>query len=402
MLRKIFVKPGRIKFSNVHLLVVMLGALYRFHVDFAVSAIDEVMERIDVGLETNDFKYNQRRIAEVKYVGELYIYRLVDTTLVFDTLYKLLNFGHEGYAQPGRICYMDLPDDYFRIRLVATLLETCGEYFTKGALKKKLDFYLAFLQYYINIKEPLPMDMEFVFQDLYSLLRPQWKPILGDLAEASRVFAEACRQNYRDTAMGKVAEPEDADEIDCDLDGSDDAREIDDKPRAADGDADDAKSDGDETKQPADSDEEEHIVVTRPADHRDPEAEADFDRELAKLMAESVDSRRTDRKPMFDVPLPMRRTALNAASLAAEDSGGETPAPVAFSGPNTMKFALLSKKGNRQQVNEIHRKRHFVRRCRAHTYNRPDQSTCRLIRTSLSLCARNNKPSALSSSASRI
>ncbi|KAK5135680.1 hypothetical protein LTR08_004981 [Meristemomyces frigidus] len=353
VLRKIFVKPGRIKFSNIHLLAVMLGALYRFHVDFAVSAIDEVMERINVGLETNDFKYNQRRIAEVKYVGELYIYRLVDTTLIFDALYKLLNFGHEGYAQPARICHIDLPDDYFRIRLVATLLETCGEFFAKGAMKKKLDFYLAFLQYYINVKDPLPMDMEFVVQDLYSLLRPQWKVVLGDLTEASKVFAEACKQNYRDTATGKVAEPEDADDAEAELDGSDDARMDDDKPRVVDGDAEDTRSDGEETEQRADSDEEEHIVVTRPEDQRDPEADADFDRELAKLMAESVESRRTDRKPMFDVPLPMRRTAPNAPSVAAEDSGGETPALVAVKGPGTMKFALLSKKGNRQQTKSI-------------------------------------------------
>ncbi|KAK4541825.1 hypothetical protein LTR36_007357 [Oleoguttula mirabilis] len=360
-LRKIFVKPGKIKFSNIHLLAVMLGALYRFHVDFAVSAIDEVLERITVGLETNDFKYNQRRIAEVKYVGELYIYRLVDTTLIFDTLYQLLNYGHDGYAQPGRYSHLDLPDDYFRIRLVAALLETCGMYFEKGVLKKKLDFYLAFLQYYINVKEPLPMDIEFLVQDLYSMLRPQWKLVLADLPEASRVFAEACKQNYRDTATGKTAAPEDGEEAEGELDGSDDAHMDGEGARAVDGDAEDAKSDGEEaTTPPADdsaisagSDDEEHIVVTRPEDLRDPEADAEFDRELAKLMAESVESRRTDRKPMFDLPLPMRRTGHNATSTAAEDSGGESSAPPIVNGAGTMKFALLSKKGNRQQTRSI-------------------------------------------------
>lgn len=357
MLRKIFVKPVNIKFSNIHLLAVMLGALYRFHVDFAVSAIDEVLERITVGLETNDFKYNQRRIAEVKYVGELYIYRLVDTTLIFDTLYQLLNYGHDGYAQPDKYCQLDLPDDYFRVRLVAALLETCGMYFEKGVLKKKLDFYLAFLQYYINVKEPLPMDIEFVVQDLYSLLRPQWKLVLADLPEASRIFAEACKQNYRDTATGKVAEPETADEVEAELDGSDDAQMESGEARAVDGDAEDATSDGEEAASPAgdgaqtaDSDDEEHIVVTRPEDQRDPEADADFDRELAKLMAESVESRRTDRKPMFDLPLPMRRTGQNTTNTAAEDSGGESSAAPVVNGTGTMKFALLSKKGNRQQV----------------------------------------------------
>jgi len=84
-----------------------------------------------------------------------------------------------------------------------------------------------------------------------------------------------------------------------------------------------------------------------PDDERDPEADADFDRELAKMMAESLDSRKFERKPMFDVPLPMRR-AQRDASTAAEDSGGEAPA--ATEQPGMVKFSLLSKRGNRQQV----------------------------------------------------
>ncbi|KAK0832415.1 mRNA decay protein [Friedmanniomyces endolithicus] len=359
VLRKIFTKPSKIKFSNVHLLAVMLGALYRFHADFAISVIDDVLERVTVGLETNDFKYNQRRIAEVKYLGELYTYRLVDSAIIFDTLYTVLNYGHEGgYAQPGRMSQLDLPDDYFRIRLVAALLETCGMYFEKGTLKKKLDFYLAFLQLYINVKDPLPMDMEFVVQDLYSALRPQWHVILADLPEASRVFAEACKQNYSET--GKAPDPEDIDEAEAD--GSDDApmHSRDTTTITADAeDGEDATQATDPTAQPADSDEEEHIIVTRPEEERDPEADADFDRELAKLMAESAESRRTERKPIFDVPLPLRRTAARSDATshhAAEDSGGEAPAPssgLSNGVAGKMKFALLSRKGNRQQTRSI-------------------------------------------------
>lgn len=356
ILRKIFVKPGKIKFSNLHLLALMLGALYRFHLGFAISVVDEVLERITVGLETNDFKYNQRRIAEVKYLGELYMYRLVDSTQIFDTLYKICNYGHEGYVQPGKISSIDLPDDYFRIRLVSAVLETCGMNFEKGVLKKKLDFFLAFLQYYINVKDPLPMDIEFVVQDLYSMLRPQWKLVLNDLPEASKVFSDACKQNYHDAAGGKAMEHEEAEEADAELDGSDDARDDEEARALREGEA--VKSDGDDTLPAADhevdqgeSDEEEQIVVTRKEDHRDPEADAEFDRELAKLMAESVESRKFDRKPMFDVPLPMRRTVRDAT---ADDSGGEsTPAPAPPSLANTMKFALLSKKGNRQQTRAI-------------------------------------------------
>nr|POE94689.1 regulator of nonsense transcripts 2 [Quercus suber] len=354
VLRKIFVKPGKIKFANIHLLAIMLGALYRFHTAFAISVMDDVLERITVGLETNDFKYNQRRIAEVRYLGELYIYRLVDSSLIFDTLFKILNYGHEGYIQSSKISYLDLPDDYFRIRLVAALLETCGVYFEKGAVKKKLDFFLTFLQYYINVKDPLPMDMEFVVQDLYSLLRPQWKLILADLPESGKIFAEACKQNYQVSTNGAPTEPEEPeDSPDADGENSDDARNGADE---VDGELNGIKSDdeegndlerNEESTQPFDDD--EHIVVTRPEEHRDPEADADFDRELAKMMAESVESRKFENKQKFDLPLPMRRTARAVATQPAEDSGIETPAPAQTSAPGVMTFALLSKRGNRQQ-----------------------------------------------------
>ena len=94
-----------------------------------------------------------------------------------------------------------------------------------------------------------------------------------------------------------------------------------------------------------DSDFDESIVVTRQEEERDPEEEAEFDREFAKMMSESLDSRKFDRKPMFDVPLPMRRAQRDPAN-AADDSPSEgTSTP-----PNRMAFSLMTKKGNRQQV----------------------------------------------------
>lgn len=360
MMRKIFIKPGKIKFANIHLLAIMLGALYRFHFGFTVTVLDDLLERITVGLETNDFKFNQRRIAEVKYLGELYIYRLVDSNIIFDSLYKILNFGHEGYAQPGRICGIDLPDDYFRIRLVSALLETCGMYFEKGVVKKKLDFFLAFFQYYINVKDPLPMDIDFVVQDVYTALRPHWKLVTNDLEEAGKVFSEACRQNYQDTVLSKTPEPEEAEAIAPEAEDSDgeEGSPIGEDRAPLDGEGHDIKSDPEEALPEtaddaaiSDSDGSEHFVVTREEEQRDPEADAEFDRELAKLMAESVESRKFERKPMFDVPLPMRRAQRETVvQPGGDDSDGESPAPPPANGGQTMKFALLSKRGNRQQV----------------------------------------------------
>jgi regulator of nonsense transcripts 2 len=49
----------------------------------------------------------------------------------------------------------DMPDDFFRIRLVATLLETCGIFFNRGAAGKKLDYFLSFFQVSIFSLNPL-------------------------------------------------------------------------------------------------------------------------------------------------------------------------------------------------------------------------------------------------------
>jgi len=396
LLRKIFTKPGKIKYSNIHLLAVILGALHRYHQSFTVSVLDDVLEQITVGLETNDFKQNQKRIAEVKYLGELYVYRMVDSALIFDTLYHIINYGHPGgFARPGAYNMLDLPDDYFRIRLVASLLETCGMYFDKGAVKKKLNFFLSFFQYYIQTKEPMPMDVEFVVQDMFALLRPQWK-VATTFEEAQQVFSDAVKHNYQNSGSNKQqAEQEEEEE--------EDGRGIDDVNND---DGEDDKSSGDESAEPTDDegagetpeegteDEEEHIVVTRPEDQRDPEADAEFDRELAKMMAESVESRKFDRKPVFDVPLPMRKTATATSTPNSEPAQPVEPTS------NTMKFALLSRKGNKPQARIQNQLRVKIMRVGANL-NRLAPSICLQTRTLQSLCAVSKSRLVQSNSASK-
>ena len=51
-----------------------------------------------------------------------------------------------GPPIPGRISPYDSPCDFFRVRLITTLLETCGMFFNKGAAGKKLDVFLSLFQ----------------------------------------------------------------------------------------------------------------------------------------------------------------------------------------------------------------------------------------------------------------
>ncbi|CAF3503959.1 unnamed protein product [Fusarium graminearum] len=265
ILEKVFSKPGKVKYGSVHLLGILLSALYRYHPAFVVKVIDNVIESMTFGLEQNDYRFYQRRIAEVKYLGELYNYRMLEHPVIFDTMYKIMTFGYGGPPVPGKYSPLDPPDDFFRIRLVSTMLETCGMFFNRGAAGKKLDYFLSFFQYYIFTKASLPMDIEFLDMD------------------------------------------EDSD--------SDSAFD------------------------------EEAIVVTRQEEEVDPEDEADFEREYAKMMAESLESRKFERKQLFDVPLPVRSKTREATST----EGGEGESPPG----HTMAFSLLTKRGNRQQTRTV-------------------------------------------------
>ena len=174
-----------------------------------ISVIDNVLEQITLGLEQNDFKFNQRRVSEVKYLGELYNYKLVDSTAIFDTLYRIMTFGHEnGTPKPEKLNPLDLPDDYFRIRLICTILDTCGLCFDRGSSCKKLDFFLTYFQYYLLTKEPLPMDIDFLVQDTYALVRSQWE-IITDLSDAARLLSEAFTVNYKHHGQEKQVVVED-------------------------------------------------------------------------------------------------------------------------------------------------------------------------------------------------
>ena len=63
-------------------------------------------------------------------------------------------------------------------------------------------------KYYLTTKEPLPLDIDFLVQDTYAAIRPQWK-LVTELDEAARLFAEAITANYTGPTIEKTLEIED-------------------------------------------------------------------------------------------------------------------------------------------------------------------------------------------------
>lgn len=221
------------------------------------------------------------------------------------------------------------------------------------------------------------MDIEFIIQDTFSQIRPTWK-LHSSLEEAGKAFEEAVQKTYKpdeeeDKSIGDHDEEEAESVSDEENDpehghenesgvrypGGDDGEHSDDDgegeldPLSA---APDALSPhhGDSDSEDS-TDAEENIIVNMKEELRDPEAEAEFDRELAKLMQESVDARKFERKPVFDVPLPIKRSGstLSREPTFESENGENIISRSPIPGSSTMAFSLLTKKGNRQQTKVV-------------------------------------------------
>ena len=160
----------------------MLSGLAEYHDDVSLAVIDGVLENTRLGMETNYFRDNQRRLSTVKYLGEMYNYQLIDSDIIFNNLYLLITFGASiDTSVPSEL---DPPEHLFRIRLVCTILDTTGQYFTRGSAKKKLDCFLTYFQDYVwqkksdvcwNDECPFPRDVEYMINDTIESLRPKMK-----------------------------------------------------------------------------------------------------------------------------------------------------------------------------------------------------------------------------------
>ncbi len=96
-LHNVFTKVWKAKYSHISLIAMLAYDLQRSHPDFCIGVVDQVLEDIRRGLETNVYKANQQRVTTMRYLGELYIYRLISSGIIFDTLWTLVTFGHCEY-----------------------------------------------------------------------------------------------------------------------------------------------------------------------------------------------------------------------------------------------------------------------------------------------------------------
>lgn len=179
---KCLTEAWNVTYPMISDLACLVAAFVDYDDSIGTRVVDGVMEDIRVGLETNLVKFNQRRIAMIKYFGELYNYRLIESNDVFKVLYSLVSFGvvydTDFYSS------FDPPQNLFRLRLICVLLDTCGEFFNRGPGKLKLDCFILYFQYYFWLKKssttwdtqnPFPVTMDYLVTDILKKLRPNFK-----------------------------------------------------------------------------------------------------------------------------------------------------------------------------------------------------------------------------------
>jgi regulator of nonsense transcripts 2 len=206
------------------------------------------------------------------------------------------------------------------------------------------------------------MEIEFAIQDAFAIVNPELK-LATSLQEAGDALSEAVRLNYHVNSAEKSAELDEVDDEHISDDAAEDDQDdvddnLDEETKTSPEDSEVSVSlpmisrdsyaiqDEDEDIESQSAEEDDQNEFNRQKDERDPEVDAEFDRELAKLMSDSMDSRKLERKTLFDVPLPMRKTQRQGDANISDDQQVELP----VEGPRVVKFSLLTKRGNRQQV----------------------------------------------------
>ncbi|KAJ1440027.1 hypothetical protein SESBI_02260 [Sesbania bispinosa] len=339
-LLKCFMKVYKGKYGQIHLIASLAAGLSRYHDEFAVAIVDEVLEEIRIGLELNDYGMQQRRIAYMRFLGELYNYKHADSSVIFETLYLILVYGHGTSEQD----VLDPPEDFFRIRLIITLLETCGHYFDHGSSKRKLDRFLIHFQRYILSKGALPLDIEFDLQDLFADLRPNMvrytsvEEVNAALVELEEHDHKASSEKHSDTEKPLSRTTSTT------VVGN--GQSID---------------NGAEDNGVQDDVNEDEVHVRQKVTEVDPLEEANFDQELKAVLQarESMEQRRQELRgrPTLNMMIPMNVFEGSGKDHHGRGIGGESGDEALdedTDGNKEVQVKVLVKRGNKQQTKQMY------------------------------------------------
>nr|CAB3487688.1 unnamed protein product [Digitaria exilis] len=324
---KCFLKVHKGKYSQVHLIALLTAGLSHYHHDFAVTVVDEVLEEIRVGLELNNYAMQQQRLAHMRFLGELYNYEYIDSSVVFETLYLLISFGH------------GTPEDMF-----ADLRPNMTRHSSIEGLNDAL----------IQLEEnERVITAEKCEHERHSDSESQLKQSEDAAFDANGKRAEnRPKKNVKD--HDEVAESENSfDSRSRYLNAHEDGEHFPYEERSEDRLENERHSDG--TDAPVGSDEEETADVQRTVVQVDPDQE-DFDRELKAILQESLKSRKLEMaRPTANMTIPMNAFEGSKDLMATEAADkenvcGEIGQPGDL---GDVRVKVLVKKGHKQQAKQM-------------------------------------------------
>eukprot|EP00800_Vazella_pourtalesii_P014053 TRINITY_DN3468_c0_g4_i6.p1 TRINITY_DN3468_c0_g4~~TRINITY_DN3468_c0_g4_i6.p1 ORF type:complete len:946 (+),score=251.10 TRINITY_DN3468_c0_g4_i6:1-2838(+) len=346
-------RSWKVKYNNVLLLADLIGGLVAYQEEVGIRVVDNVLEEIRLGLEVNDPTMNQQRLSTVRFLGELYNYTLVEASIIFRTLYMFLNFGFSTSTEnPSSL---DPTDNYFRIRMICSLLETCGEYFDHGSNRKRLDNFFIFFQCYVWMKKrPLPILIEFSVTDMMESLRPDivyyesYEDSHKAAVELESQFDKTLR--YLTSSYDVTTQPANgvtnvnskqslSDEEDDEYHrkgnkskGKTETEEL----------QDELDSDGEMSPSDNQEDYQDDVVLSGGIKHITCLEDDEFINALDKAMSEDIQGRRSDtaKVPVADIAIPMKLKGTNLKP------GGDTD----LKEDEHLTFTLMMKKGHKSQV----------------------------------------------------
>ncbi|PON64321.1 26S proteasome regulatory complex, non-ATPase subcomplex, Rpn1 subunit [Trema orientale] len=387
-LLKCFMKVHRGKYGQIHLIASLTAGLSRYHDEFAVAVVDEVpssfpenlvLEEIRLGLELNDYGMQQRRIAHMRFLGELYNYEHVDSSVIFETLYLILVFGHGSPEQD----LLDPPEDCFRMRMIITLLETCGHYFDRG--KYCSYFLISFIVVVLTWCKFEQNSPEDLFADLrpsmtrYSFIE-EVNAALVELEEHERTLStdKASSEKYSDTEIRSTSNSISAngqsvlngteenggvhdDLVDSDTDSGSGTLDPEghDEEELDEGNHDDecdTEEDDDDDDGGGPASDEDEVHVRQKVMEVDPQEAASFEQELR---AESMDQRRQDLRgrPALNMMIPMNVFEGSTKDHHGRGIGGESGDEALDEearGSKEVQVKVLVKRGNKQQTKQMY------------------------------------------------
>ncbi|NWX52812.1 RENT2 protein, partial [Turnix velox] len=364
-----------VKYNSIHCVANLLAGLVLYQEDVGIHVVDGVLEDIRLGMEVNQPKFNQRRISSAKFLGELYNYRMVESAVIFRTLYSFTSFGVNPDGSPSPL---DPPEHLFRIRLVCTILDTCGQYFDRGSSKRKLDCFLVYFQRYVWWKKsldvwtkehPFPIDIDYMISDTLELLRPKIK-LCNSLEEAIRQVQDLEREfliklgivNDKDS-KDSITEGENLEEDEEEEEGGAETEEQSgnesevNEPEEEEG-SDNEEEEGEEEEEENtdyltdsnkenETDEENTEVMIKGGGlkHVPCAEDEDFIQALDKMMLENLQQRSGEsvKVHQLDVAIPLHLKSQLKKGPPLGGGEGESESG------DTMPFVMLTRKGNKQQ-----------------------------------------------------